>query len=126
MRRVVRTTSEFWATLDAAMPAGRAPSWHDFAAVDLPDIVERFAEGWEDLPALIPGREDYRILVGAGRVVAFFAVEAQLARDGSIELIGVEIDVEGTGPRRAALTIIRPIGVDAGRQMSMGDVPVGD
>ena len=77
------------------MPAGPEPSWHDFAAVDLPDIMERFAEGWEDLPTLIPGRGDYRILIGVGSVVAFFAVEAQLARDGSVELVGVEIDVHG-------------------------------
>ena len=60
MRRLVRTTSQFWAALDAAMPAGRNPSWHDFAAVDLPDIVERFAQGWEQLPELIPGRGDYK------------------------------------------------------------------
>jgi hypothetical protein len=95
VRRLVRTTSQFWATLDAAMPAGQEPSWHDFAAVDLPDIVERFAQIWDDIPALIPGRLDYRILIGTGRVVAFYAVEAQLAGDGSVELVGIEIDVEG-------------------------------
>jgi hypothetical protein len=92
VRRVVRTTSQFWAALDVAMPAGREPSWHDFAATDLPDVVERLAEGWDDLPPLIPGRVDYRVLIGAGQVVAFYAVESQLALDGSVELVDVEID----------------------------------
>jgi len=95
VRRLVRTTVQFWASLDVAMPAEWQPSWHDFAAVDLPDIVERLATGWDDLPVLIPGRGDYRILIGAGRVVASYAVEAQLARDGSVEMVGVDIDVEG-------------------------------
>ena len=98
MRRQVRTTTGFWAALDAAMPAGREPSWHDFAATDLPDIVERFAEEWDHLPPLIPGRSDYRILIGVGRVAAFYAVEAQLAGDGSVELVSVEIDPGDTAP----------------------------
>jgi hypothetical protein len=95
MRLVVRTTPDFWASLDAAMPAGREPSWYDFAALDLPGIVESFADGWQDLPQLIPGRDDYRILIGPGRVVAFYAVEAQRARDGAVELVGIEIDITG-------------------------------
>jgi hypothetical protein len=41
------------------------------------------ATRWDDLPALIPGRVDYRIMIGPGRVVASYAVEAQLARDGA-------------------------------------------
>jgi hypothetical protein len=72
------------------------PSWRDFAATDLPDIVERFAADWDHLPPLIRGRGDYRLLIGAGRVVSFYAVEAQLAGDGSIELVGVEIDLGDT------------------------------
>jgi hypothetical protein len=108
VRRPVRTAVQFWAALDVAMPVGREPSWHDFAAIDLPDIVERFAVGWDDLPALISGRADYRILIGAGRVVAFYAVDAQLASDGSIELVGVEIDVEPTGLDELGLRGARP------------------
>jgi hypothetical protein len=79
------------------MPTAGSPSWHDFAAVDLPGIVERFADGWDDLPPLIPGRVDYRLLIDAGQVVAFYAVEAQLARDGVVELVSVEIDIHGLG-----------------------------
>jgi hypothetical protein len=93
---VVRTTVQFWASLDVAMAPDREPSWHDFAALDLPAIVERFATGWEDLPALIPGRADYRILIGPGRVVASYAVAAHPRR--SIELVGVDIDTDGLPP----------------------------
>jgi hypothetical protein len=95
VRRTVRTTTRFWATLDEAVPAAGSPSWHDFAAVDLPVIVERFVDGWDDLPPLIPGRVDYRLLIGAGQVVAFHAVEAQLAREGPVELVSVEIEIHG-------------------------------
>lgn len=95
MRRLVRTSEEFWVTLDLAMPAGKEPSWHAFAATDLPDVIERFAVGWDDLPTFIPGRGDYRILIGTGRVVAFYAVEAQLGADGAVELVSVTVDVIG-------------------------------
>jgi hypothetical protein len=95
VRRVVRTTEDFWASLDYALPAGKEPSWHAFAATDLPDVVERFASEWDTLPTLISGRSDYRILIGAGRVVAFYSVEAQLAHDGAVELVLVTIDVSG-------------------------------
>lgn len=80
------------------MPAGRQPSWHDFAAADLPDILERFTTDWDHLPLLIPGRGDYRILIAAGRIATFYAIEAQLAGDGSIELVGVEIDLADPPP----------------------------
>ena len=43
MRRIVRTTEDFWITLDLGMPTGKEPSWHAFAATDLPDVIERFA-----------------------------------------------------------------------------------
>jgi hypothetical protein len=95
VRRTVRTTTRFWATLDEAMPTNGSPSWHDFAAVDLPAIVERLAHEWDDLPPLIPRPRPLPLLIGAGQVVAFYAVEAQLAPDGAIELVGVEIDVNG-------------------------------
>ena len=56
MRRLVRGTENFWASLDLALPAGKEPSWHAFPASDLPDIVERFATEWDELPPLIQGR----------------------------------------------------------------------
>ena len=71
MNRVVRATEDFWAALDLALPAGLEPSWHAFAAHELPLIVSRFADEWESLPQQIPTRADYRILIGTGRTVAF-------------------------------------------------------
>ena len=97
MRRLVRSTEDFWASLDLALPAGKEPSWHAFAARDLPHIVERFATEWDELPPLIQGRTDYRLLIGAGRVVAFYAVEAQLAADGAVELVFVSVQVSPSG-----------------------------
>jgi hypothetical protein len=68
---------------------------HAFAARDLPDAVERFALEWDDLPTLIPGRPEYRLLIGVGQVVAFYAIEAQLAPEGAVELVSVTIDASG-------------------------------
>lgn len=92
MKRAVRTTEDFWATLDLALPAGAEPSWHAFAAHDLPRAVERFAAEWDEIPPLVPGRSDYRLLIAAGQVVTFYAIEAQLGSDGAIELISVTVD----------------------------------
>jgi hypothetical protein len=66
VRRSVRTTEDFWATLDLALPAGKEPSWHAFAARDLPDALERFATDWDTLPTLVAGRAEYRLLIGTG------------------------------------------------------------
>jgi len=92
MTRLVRTTEDFWASLDLALPAGKEPSWHAFAATDLPEAMERFATEWDDLPPLVPGRTDYRVLIAAGRI-ALYAIEAQLAPDGAVELVAIAVDV---------------------------------
>ena len=64
----------------------------------LPDvrrwIVERFATGFDELPRLIEGRDDYRVLIGAGTLVSGFAVIGQLATDGSVELVQLDIDTD--------------------------------
>ena len=39
MRRAVRTTEDFWAALDLALPAGKEPSWHAFALYAEEDAV---------------------------------------------------------------------------------------
>jgi hypothetical protein len=94
-RRGVRTIEDFWVSLDTALPSGSEPSWHAFAAYDLPRAVERFATEWETLPALIPGRPDYRLLIGNGTVVAVYAIEAQLASDGTVELVNITVHTAG-------------------------------
>lgn len=94
-RRGVRTTEDFWVSLDLALPSGSEPSWHAFAAYDLPRAVERFATEWETLPALIPGRPEYRLLIGNGTVVAVYAIEAQLAPEGTVELVSITVHTTG-------------------------------
>jgi hypothetical protein len=96
-RRTVRATPAFFADLDRQLPASRGPhgvppSRGDFQAYDLLPIVERFATGFDDLPQLIPGRPDYRVLITNGRLVLSVAVTGQLAHDGAVELVGLDID----------------------------------
>ena len=55
-------------------------------------IVERFAVGFNDLPRLIPDRDDYRILISAGVLIPRFSVVGQSAPDGAVELLQLDID----------------------------------
>ncbi len=95
-RRDVRPTRDFYRDLDRQLldrrgPRGQ-PSRTDFQTHDLMLILDRFATGWDELPPLIPGRNDYRVLISVGVLVAALAVEGQLAPDGVIELIALSID----------------------------------
>ncbi|MBI2168869.1 MAG: hypothetical protein HYU28_05125 [Actinobacteria bacterium] len=97
-RRSVRATAGFFEDLDQQLPPERGPSGepstNDFQALELLRIVERFAIGFDDLPELIPGRSDYRILIAAGMLVPRFAVVGQLASDGAVELVQLELDLD--------------------------------
>ena len=48
---------------------------------------------FDDLPDLIPGRSDYRVLLTSGLVVRALNVVGQLASDGAIELVSIVIDL---------------------------------
>lgn len=100
-RRDVRPTRDFFLDLDRQLPSQRGPdgepSRTDFQTHDLLLIFDRFAAGWDELPLLIPGREDYRVLITAGVLVAVLAVEGQLAPDGVIELVRLSIDTSWPG-----------------------------
>lgn len=93
----VRATPDFFDRLDVLLPSSRGedgtPSRNDFESQDLFLIVNYFAEHWDDLPAPIPGRNDYRQRIGAGRTVATYAVTGQLAADGWIELVDIDIQI---------------------------------
>lgn len=95
-RREVRATQAFFEELDTQLGDERGsngePSSYDFQSHELFAIVERFAQDWDRLAELIPGRSDYRVLIGAGMVVRAFVVTGQLAADGAVELVGIEID----------------------------------
>ena len=56
---------------------------------------DQFAVGWDDLAPLIPGRDDYRVLISLGRIAYAFVVEGQLACDGAIKLVSIELDLTG-------------------------------
>ncbi|HAY70052.1 MAG TPA: hypothetical protein DCY82_17495 [Acidimicrobiaceae bacterium] len=56
-------------------------------------VVDRFAVQFDDLPDLIPGRSDYRVLLTSGVVVRALNVVGQLASDGAIELVSIVIDL---------------------------------
>jgi hypothetical protein len=96
-RRVVRATADFFQDLDRQLrpergPAGQ-PSANDFQVFELIRIVDRFATGFDELPEFIRGRPDYRILISAGMLVARFAVVGQLAADGAVELVQLDLDL---------------------------------
>jgi hypothetical protein len=95
-RVVVRATLTFFADLDRQLRAERGPngepSTNDFQAFELLEIVERFATGFWQLPELIPGRTDYRLLIATGQLVRAFSVVGQLAPNGAVELITIDID----------------------------------
>lgn len=95
-RRIVRATAEFFGDLDAQLPSERGPngepSTSDFQVVELFPIIEEFATGFDDLPHLIPGRPEYRVLITSGILIARIAVTGQLASDGAVELVSLDLD----------------------------------
>ena len=97
-RRVVRATPRFFEDLDRQLPPERGPngepSTNDFQVFELIRIVDRFAVEFDDLPRLIAERDDYRILVMSGTLLAGFSVIGQLAADGAVELVQLDLDTE--------------------------------
>lgn len=53
-----------------------------------------FTTEFDDLPVLFDGRDDYRVLIMAGMFVPRFAVVGQLASDGAVELVQLDVDLE--------------------------------
>lgn len=98
-RRVVRTTPDFFALIDAQLGDERGPNDEptsaEFEAYELLAIIEKFATGWDDLPQQFPGRPEYRMLIATGRLVPLVAVVGHYAPDGAIELIDITIDLHG-------------------------------
>jgi len=97
-RRTVRATPRFFDDLDRQLRAERGPngepSTNDFQVFELIRIVDRFAVEFDDLPRLITERDEYRVLVMSGTLVAGFSVIGQLAADGAVELVQLDLDTE--------------------------------
>lgn len=95
-RRTVRVTDAFFRQLDEQLGQDRGPSGQpsatDFLVIELPAVVDRFATGFDALPEIIEGLSAGRMLIVPGLLVRAFAVYGLLLADGSIEIIGVELD----------------------------------
>jgi hypothetical protein len=96
-RRPVRATYAFFEDVDRQLGAERGPngepSTADFQTIDLLRIVDRFADEFDALPELIPGRSDYRVLLTSGVLVRALNVVGQLASDGAVELVSIDIEL---------------------------------
>ncbi len=96
-RRVVRVSRDVFDELDLVLGPGRGedgtPSANDFLTIDLLPVVDAFATRFDDLPELIPGRPDYRILISGGVLVHAIAVAGQLVSDGTIEILKIRIEL---------------------------------
>ena len=95
-RRPVRATPAFFEDLDRQLPEEREsgfPSRADFQAYDLLPLIDRFATGFDDLPQLIAGRPQYRVLIARGRLIPVISAVAQLAVDGAVELVQLNLDL---------------------------------
>lgn len=100
-RRQVRATAQFFLRLDQLLPAERVggrPSRVDFETHELLRAVEEFATRFDELAPLIPGRPDYRLLIATGRLVFAYSILGQLARDGAVELVDIDIEFAPPGP----------------------------
>lgn len=96
-RRTVRVDPRFLEQLDAQLDEERGPNGEasriDFLRFELPAIEDDFALRFDELIEVIPGRRDYRQVITAGRLVTGIAVVGQLGADGSVLLLGVELDL---------------------------------
>ncbi len=98
-RRTVRVDQAFFDDLlDRQLGSDRGPNGEpsstDFIVMDLPTVVEEFAESFDTLAMAYPGRHDYRVLVVGGTLIAAAVVVGQLVADDSIVLLGIELDLD--------------------------------
>lgn len=95
-RRRVRVTEAFFDQLDALLGEERGPNGEptatDFIAMEVPNIVERFATGFDDMLELAEELPGGRVLITPGYLVRAMAVYGLLMTDGSIDVIGITID----------------------------------
>ena len=96
-RQTVRVAPSFFEDLDRQLGRERGPNGEpsvvDFQSVELIEIIDEFATGFELLPTVIEGRDDYRQLIKAGLLVRGISVIAQQVSDGAIELLRLDLDL---------------------------------
>ena len=95
-RREIRVAESFFEELDTQLGSERGPNGEpsatDFIVMDLPQIVDEFAQRFDELPEAVAGVSAVRMLVGVGALVTAYVVHAAETTSGAVELIGVEID----------------------------------
>lgn len=95
-RRPVRVDPGFLQRLDTLLPAERGPNGEpsrlDILRFELPAIEERLALRFQDQGEVVPGRPDYRMVIATGTLIPRIVVIAQLVADGSVVLLGLELD----------------------------------
>lgn len=93
----MRVSASFFEDLDRQLSSERGasgdPSSVDFQSIELMEIIERFATGFDSIQRLFEGRDDYRVLVKEGLLVYGIEAIGVLASDGAVELIGLELDL---------------------------------
>jgi hypothetical protein len=98
-RRSVRVTDEFYNDLDSYLGPERGangePSAADFIRFELLPLIDIIAERFDDLPEALPGHPEYRVLINTGRLVPRISIMGMLQADGSVELIQLDLDLEG-------------------------------
>jgi len=57
------------------------------------EVIEEFATGFDSMPVLFDGRDDYRVLVKSGVLVRAMEVIGVRSQDGAVELVGLELDL---------------------------------
>jgi len=96
-RREVRATADFFADLDRQLTGVRGPNGEpsaiDFLVMEMPAIVDRFASRFDTLPEAYPGVSLARVAVGTGLLVTAFAIYGFEMSDGSIELVGLDLEL---------------------------------
>jgi len=91
-RRTVRATARFFEDLDRQTRTKSRRRRTTSRCSSCSGSSNASLSGSDGLPTIIPGRDDYRILIAAGSLVAAFSVIGQLAPDGAIELVQLDID----------------------------------
>jgi len=96
-RLEVRVTASFFEDLDRQLPSERGPNGEpssiDFQSIELVEIIERFATGFDELAEFIAERSDYRILIKAGLLVRAIHGVGQQMPDGAVELLRLDLDL---------------------------------
>jgi hypothetical protein len=96
IRRVVRFSDQFFASLDEQLstdrPGDGQPSVTDFLAFEVPTLRDRLAEDLEGCTTTVPPGHQVRAYVGSGVLVTFFIALVVVRADNVVEVVDIEIE----------------------------------